>query len=219
MTAANNRFAGINLAPALLSPPIGTIANMATEPEPPSEVLKLTARMFRGEEAAFREFYDLYFDRLLRYLLVVTRGQEEIAHEALQLTFVRTARHVRTFDSETALWNWLAVVARNCAADELRKRNRQQSLLARFFRQLPADEDLKCDGESEQLMKFLETEIAGLPEDDRALIEGKYIAQKTVRDLADERQMTQKAMESRLLRIRQKLRAATLSRLKNEAAD
>src|SRR5579862_5816353 len=219
MTAANKCFAGINLAPALLSPPIGTIANMETEPEPPSEVLKLTARMSRGEEAAFHEFYDLYFDRLLRYLLVVTRGQEEIAHEALQLTFVRTARHVRTFDSETALWNWLAVVARNCAADELRKRNRQQSLLARFFRQLPADEDLKCDGESEKLMKFLETEIAGLPEDDRALIEGKYIAQKTVRDLADERQTTEKAMESRLLRIRQKLRTATLSRLKNEATD
>jgi RNA polymerase sigma factor (sigma-70 family) len=219
MTAVNNRFAGINLAPAFLNPPIGTIANMATEPEPPSDVLQLTARMSRGEEAAFHEFYDRYFDRLLRYLLVVTRGQEEIAHEALQLTFVRTARHVRTFGSEAAFWNWLAVVARNCAADELRKRNRQQSLLARFFHQLPADGDLKYDGESEQLLKFLETEIAGLPEDDRALIEGKYIAQKTVRDLADERQTTEKATESRLLRIRQKLRAATLSRLKNEATD
>lgn len=219
MTAVNNRFTGINLAPAFLNPPIGTIGDMATEPEPSSGILELTARMSQGEEAAFHEFYDLYFDRLLRYLLVVTRGQEEIAHEALQLTFVRTARHVRAFDSETAFWNWLAVVARNCAADEFRRRNRQQSLLARFFHQLPAEVDLKCDGESEQLLKFLETEIAGLPEDDRALIEGKYIGQKTVRDLAGERQTTEKALESRLLRLRQKLRTATLGRLKNEATD
>jgi len=219
MTAVNNHFAGVNLTPAFLSPPIETIAKMATEPEPSSDVLKLTARMSRGDEAAYHEFYDLYFDRLLRYLLVVTRGREEIAHEALQLAFVRTARHVRTFDSETAFWNWLAVVARNCAADELRKRNRQQSLLARFFHQRPADADLKGGGECEQLLKLLEKEMAGLPEDERALIEGKYLAEKTVRSLAGERQMTEKAMESRLLRIRRKLRAAILGQLKNETTD
>jgi RNA polymerase sigma factor (sigma-70 family) len=218
MTAANNRFAGINLTPAFLSPPIETLAKMATEPGPPSDVLKLTVRMSRGDESAFDEFYDLYFHRLLRYLLVVTRGQEEIAHEALQLAFVRIARHVRTFDSETAFWNWLAAVARNCAADEWRKRNRQQSLLARFFHQHPADADLKGDEEGEQFLKLLEKEIAVLPEDERALIEGKYLAGKTVRSLANERQITEKAMESRLLRIRRKLRAAILGRLKNETA-
>ena len=219
MTAVNNRIAGVKLTPAFLSPPIETLAKMVAEPGPPSDVLKLTARMSRGDEAAYHEFYDLYFHRLLRYLLVVTRGQEEIAHEALQLAFVRIARHVRMFDSEAAFWNWLAVVARNCAADESRKRNRQQSLLARFFRQRTAEMDSKAEEESEQLLKFLEREIAGLPEDERALIEGKYLAEKTVRSLADERQMTEKATESRLLRIRRNLRAAILGRLKNETTD
>jgi RNA polymerase sigma factor (sigma-70 family) len=219
MTAVNHHFAGVNLTPAYLSPTIETIAKIATEPEPPSDVLQLTARMSRGDEAAYHEFYDLYFDRLLRYLLVVTGGQEEIAHEALQFSFVRIARHVRKFDSETAFWNWLAMLARNCAADELRKRNRQQSLLARFFQQRPADAGLKGGGDGERLLKLLEKEMAGLPEGERALIEGKYLAEKTVRNLADERQMTEKAMESRLLRIRRKLRVAILGRLKNETPD
>src|SRR5271170_6716645 len=103
MIVVSTNFAGMNIAPVFY-PPIEIIAKMATEPMPPPDVLTLTARMLRGEEAAFHEFYKLYFNRLLRYLFVVTGGQEEIAREALQLTFVRVARHVRKFDSETAFW-------------------------------------------------------------------------------------------------------------------
>jgi RNA polymerase sigma factor (sigma-70 family) len=219
MTVVSNHFAGVNIAPAFLSPPTEIIATMATEPKPPPDVLTLTARLSRGDEAAFHEFYKIYFNRLFRYLIVVTNGQEEIAREALQLTFVRVARHVRKFDSETAFWNWLAVLARNCAVDELRKRNRQQNLLARFFQQRPADVDLKGDEADEEFLKLLEKEIAGLPDDERLLLERKYFAEETARGLAGEFQVTEKAMESRLLRIRRKLKAVILDRLKNETTD
>ena len=219
MTVVNNHLAGVNIAPAFLSPPIEIIAKMATEPKPPPDVLTMTIRLSRGDEAAFHEFYKLYFNRLLRYLFVVTGGQEEIAREALQLAFVRVARHVRKFDSETAFWNWLAVLARNCAVDELRKRNRQQSLLARFFQQRPAGADLKDDEADEQFLKLLEKEIADLPDDERRLLERKYFAEETARGLAEEFQVTEKAMESRLLRIRRKLKIVMLDRLKNETTD
>ena len=55
----------------------------------PPDVAALTRALARGDEAAFREFYGAYFDRLLRYLLVVTGGDETAAREALQLTLVR----------------------------------------------------------------------------------------------------------------------------------
>jgi RNA polymerase sigma factor (sigma-70 family) len=218
MTVASTKFAGVNITPAFLNPPIEIIAKMATEPEPP-DVLALTARLSRGDEAAFHEFHKLYFSRLLCYLFVVTGGQEEIAREALQLTFVRVARHVRKFDSETAFWNWLVVLARNCAVDELRKRNRQQSLLARFFNQRPAGADLKDDEADERFLKLLEKEIAHLPDDERRLLERKYFAGETARGIAEEFQVTEKAMESRLLRIRRKLKMVMLDRLKNETTD
>jgi len=205
----------MNNPPAFLNPPIAIITKMATEPEPPPDVLALTARMARGDEAAFHEFHALYFLRLLRYLLVVTQGQEDIAREALQLTFVRVARHVRKFESEKAFWNWLAVLARNCAVDELRKRTRQQHLLARFFQQRPAD----ARNDEIEFQKVVEHEIAKLPEDERLLLERKYIAEETARGLAEELQITEKAMESRLLRIRRKLKALVLNRLKNETPD
>jgi len=220
MTVVSNNFAGVNITPAFLSPPIEIFAKMATELKPPPpDVLTLTARMSRGDEAAFHEFYTLYFNRLLRYLFVVAGGQEEIAREALQLTFVRVARHVRKFDSETAFWNWLAVLARNCAVDELRKRNRRQNLLVRFFQQRPGDVDLKSNAADEQFLKLLEKGIAGLPDDERWLLERKYFAEETARCLAEEFQVTEKAMESRLLRIRKKLKVMILDRLKNETTD
>lgn len=192
---------------------------MANEPKPPPDVLTLTSRMSRGDEEAFHDFYKLYFNRLLRYLFVITGREEEIAREALQLAFVRVARHVREFHSETAFWNWLAVLARNCAVDELRKRKRHQSLLARFFQQWPADADLKSDEDDEQFLKLLEIEIASLPDDERLLLERKYFTEETARGLAEEFQVTEKAMESRLLRIRRKLKTVILDRLKNETTN
>ena len=218
MNAASNHFAAADMSPAFLDSRLEIIAKMATEAKP-SDVQALTARMSRGEEAAFHEFHALYFHRLLRYLFVITGGQEEIAREVLQLTFVRVARKVRRFESETAFWNWLAVLARNCAVDELRKRNRQQNLLARFFQRRPAEADLTEDETDEQFLKLLEKEIANLPDDERLLLERKYFAEETARVLAEEFQITEKAMESRLLRIRRKLRAVILHRLKHETPE
>jgi RNA polymerase sigma factor (sigma-70 family) len=215
MTFTRSDLAGRCILPALVDSPI-IIAKMASEQEQSPNVSELTARMSRGDEAAFHEFYQLYFNRLLRYLLVVANGQEEIAREALQLTFVRVARHVRRFESETVFWSWLTVLARSSIADELRKRNRYQSLLARFFQQQPADADLKSRNADERFLKLLQDEIAGLPAEERALLERKYFDGEPVRGLADEWQLTEKAMESRLLRIRRKLKTAILDKLKNE---
>lgn len=218
MAVVSNHFTGMSFPPAYLNPPIEIITQMATEPKP-SDVQALTTRMSRGDEAAFHEFHALYFHRLLRYLFVVTGGQEELAREVLQLAFVRVARRVRRFDSETEFWNWLAVLARHCAVDEVRKRNRQQHLLARFFRQQPAEVDSADDEVDEQFWELVEKEIAHLPEDERRLLERKYFSEDTTRVLADEFQITEKAMESRLLRIRRKLKSLVLDRLKNETPE
>jgi RNA polymerase sigma-70 factor (ECF subfamily) len=216
MTLVESRFVGEITPLALVNSPIETIATMAAEHKKTPEVPDLTARMSRSEEAAFHEFYRLYFNRLLRYLFVVAGGREEIAREALQLAFVRVARHVRCFDSEAAFWNWLALLARNCVIDEARKRNRYQSLLARFFEQRGTVADCPGDDADERLAELLQNGLAGLPDAERALLERKYLNGETVRELATEWKMTEKAMESHLLRIRRKLKAAMLGQLQNE---
>src|ERR1035438_7383860 len=102
-----------------------------TPPEP-LDVAALTRRMAEGDEPAYRTFYDAYFNRLSRYLLVVTAGNEDAAREALQSALVRVVRHIKVFPSDAVFWSWLTVLARSALNDQTRKRRRYLAFLARF---------------------------------------------------------------------------------------
>jgi RNA polymerase sigma-70 factor (ECF subfamily) len=176
--------------------------------------------MAGGNEAAYRQFYDAYFDRLLRYLLVVTGGNEEAAREALQLALVRVVRHVKVFAEEEKFWSWLTVLARSALADESRKRRRYFAFLDRFTRHQETGPSAMDNGEAdEQLRALLESKLTALPEEERQLVEQKYILRQSVREIADGQQTTEKAVESRLSRVRRKLKDAVLAELKNERAN
>ena len=184
------------------------------------DVAVLTRAMAGGDETAYRHFYDAYFDRLLRYLLVVTGGNEEAAREALQLALVRVVRHVKAFESEEKFWSWLTVLARSALADESRKRRRYFAFLDRFTRQQEPGPAAMDNGEAdEQLRALLERKLTALPEGERQLVEQKYILRQSVREIADGQQTTGKAVESRLSRVRHKLKDAVLAELKNERAN
>ena len=173
--------------------------------------------MVRGDETAYRLFYEAYFERLLRYLLVVTGGNEEAAREALQLALVRVVRHAKVFESEEKFWSWLTVLARSALADESRKRRRYFSFLERFTCHQETRMAVADNGEAdEQLRALLAGKLAALPVDERRLVEQKYLLHKSVREIADEQQTTEKAVESKLSRVRRKLKDAVLAELKNE---
>ena len=173
--------------------------------------------MARGEEAAFRAFYDAYFDRLLRYLLVVTGGNEQAAREALQAAMVRVVRHVRPFDAEDKFWSWLTVLARSALVDESRKQRRWFAFLERFSRHAETENAAINNGEAdEKLRDLLVQKVSALPPDDRELIAQKYFLRRSVREIADAQRTTEKAVESKLSRIRAKLKDAVFAGLKNE---
>ena len=131
--------------------------------------------MVRGDETAYRLFYEAYFDRLLRYLLVVTGGNEEAAREALQLALVRVVRHVKVFDAEEKFWSWLTVLARSALADESRKRRRYFSFLERFTRHQETKMGMADNGDAdEQLRTLLDGKLSALPADEQRLVEQKY---------------------------------------------
>ena len=216
MIFAKNNYAGGATPPAIVNLPIEIIVTTAPDQSQPAEVTALTARMARGDEAAFHEFYARYGNRLLRYLFVVASGREELAREALQQAFVRVARKGWSFATEPAFWNWLALLARQCVSDEMRKQNRYQNLLTRFFQQQPAVADLPGEKADQRIEELLQSELAELLDNERALLERKYLNGEPIRALAAEWQMTEKAMESHLLRIRRKLKATMLGRLRDE---
>src|SRR2546427_4287238 len=88
--------------------------------------------MKEGDEMAYRIFYDAYYHRLWRYLLVVTSGDEEASGEALQSALVRVVRHIKVFPDDAAFWGWLTVLARSALSDQTRGRRRYLAFLDRF---------------------------------------------------------------------------------------
>jgi RNA polymerase sigma-70 factor (ECF subfamily) len=181
------------------------------------DMAALTRRMRVGEEAAYREFYDAYYARLLRYLLVVAAGDEEAASEALEGALLRVVRHIKVFSSEEVFWSWLTVLARSAFSDHSRKRRRYLAFLDRFTQHSQIEqagpENAKVDA---RLQGALDRGLAALDEDERQIVEWKYFRHQSVREIASELQTSDKAIESRLVRIRRKLKTILLLQLRNE---
>lgn len=198
-----------NLLPALNRAPI--VAEVPAK-NPVPDAASLTAGIRAGNEEAFRAFHELYFDRLYQFLLIVARGNEEEARDALQETLLRVIRYARKFDNEDAFWSWLKVVARSAARDAGRKQHRYFNLLKKFARH--SETQFPSANSTPSLGELLDESLEELPASDRDLIRAKYLHGASVRELAAERGLTEKAVESLLLRLRQRIREFILNKLK-----
>jgi len=197
-----------NLSTALNHVPI--VAEIPATNTAPN-IASLTAGLRAGNEEAFREFHHLYFHRLHQFLLVVARGEEHEAREALQETLLRVVRHARKFDDEDAFWCWLKVVAHNAARDGGRKQHRYFGLLQKFAEHLRNSAEPAAPNDP-PLGDWLQESLEELPPQDRHLLEAKYLHGATVREIATDTGLTEKAIESRLLRLRQRIREFILKK-------
>src|SRR5437870_4848068 len=63
-------------------------------------IRQITTRMQERDEAAFGEFYERYCDRLYRFLLLLTRGNESHSRDLLQATMIKVMQRIRPFSDE-----------------------------------------------------------------------------------------------------------------------
>ena len=86
----------------------------------------------QGDQQAFAKLYDTYSSNLygLAYSIL---GDEEIAADVLQMSFVKIWRKITTFDQNRgSIFTWMLNITRNTAIDEYRKINRQLDNKERF---------------------------------------------------------------------------------------
>jgi len=191
-----------------------TVEATSTPEATPGGVAHLTRRLAAGEEEAFREFHRNYFNRLYQFLLVVTRGQEHEAQEALQESLLRVVRYVREFETDDAFWDWLKVVARSAARDGGRKHRRYFNLLQNFALRWQNDAHERIATEDNRLSALLEESLDELDPQERRLIESKYLNGETVKELSAQTGLTEKAVESRLGRLRRRVRELMIKKLR-----
>jgi RNA polymerase sigma-70 factor (ECF subfamily) len=177
------------------------------------DILALTRAVRGGNAEAFSRFYDLYSFRLYKFLLVFAHGDENEAREVCQAVFIKLARRCDAFDDERRLWAWLCVLAKNTFVDRCRSRQR----LSRFVSldELSVEPSGQVRPEN-RLGGILREALAALPPDERELIQAAYVDKRPLRELAAEAGLTYKAVESRLGRLRQKLKEQMLKGLRHE---
>lgn len=172
---------------------------------------RLTTAMARGDDAAWSEFNRAYGPAIFRQLLALTRGDHDLAQEALQHTYLRVAKHVRTCDTEAMFKAWLRTVARTALQDCWRRRRSFTDLL---FRRQQEPAELADPGADDRLMTELDAALGRLDAADQALLEAKYFSGLDIKTLACNLGLTPKAVESRLTRARAALRRELVAALR-----
>lgn len=169
----------------------------------------LTAALRAGNEGAFRWLHAQWNERLHRYCFAVAGGDDALAQEIAQCAYVRVVRHVRVLPDEAALWAWLARAARDAATDLRRKGGRYLGALIRFAAWFRPARETSDDG----LMAALETALAELDAEERALVEARYFRREPLEATGTRLGCTARAIEGRLARVREKLRRLIAAQL------
>jgi len=211
--------------PATSSPALGahisTRAALEKSAELPPEaaadfapdLAELTQAVCRGDAAAFTRFYELYSWRLYKHLLVLARGNEAEAREVLQTVVVKLAKKFRVFDEERRLWGWLCRMARNAYVDLCRARRRDRRFVP--LEEHKAELVETRDGDH-RLSASLCHALEQLTAEERELIRAAYVDERPLQELAIASCCTYKAVESRLARLRRKLKTNLLNHLRHE---
>jgi RNA polymerase sigma-70 factor (ECF subfamily) len=178
------------------------------------ELKHLTAGLARGDDAAWAQFHRDYGPAIFRQLLGATRGDHDLASEALQQTYLRIARHARPCDSEVMFGAWLRVVARTALSDCRRRRRSFWDMLRRRANEPEEpDRDAGAHEEDNFLTGAIDAALAALAPEERALLEAKYYDGESVHVIAERLGISIKAAESRLTRARTELRQQLSDRI------
>jgi len=97
--------------------------------------IELIARVVAGDAAAERELYETYVDRIFR-LTFRLAGDDELARDFTQATFIRAFEKIGSFRGESSLSTWLHSIGVSVALNGLRKAKRIKT------REAPMEEGL-----------------------------------------------------------------------------
>jgi RNA polymerase sigma-70 factor (ECF subfamily) len=163
----------------------------------------LRQAVLAGNERAWQIWYDESFAALDAFLLWRCGGLRDLADELLQETWLVAVRRIRSFNPEQAPFRgWLRGIAVHVLQNRFRRRQRDAAVVS-----LNGDVANPRDAaEIRERGERVAQALAELPEHYEAVLRAKYLEQKSVAEIAQERQETEKAIESLLTRAREAFR-------------
>lgn len=164
--------------------------------------------MNNHDEKQFLEFYDLYVDKIYRYIFFRV-GSEELAKDLTSDAFLKSWQYLNK-NQELGIKNqelrnpraFIYQVARNLIADNYRQKDRAPLSLEEIADKRIAD---KTDGPVEQVMLSLEIEsvkgaLSCLSEDYQEIIIWRYLDELEIKEIAEILEKSEGAVRTLLSR-------------------
>lgn len=180
---------------------------------------QLIALMLKGDEAAFREFFDGYFPRLFRFAAPRLGGDQDATKEVVQATLIKAIRNLANYRGEAALFSWLCRICRRQIVDHLRAQHRHADrlVLVEDSKEMqdvleavaaPSTDEPPHGYSAEETRRIVQSVLDRLPNRYGDVLEWKYIEGRSVEEIAEALGVGQIAAQSLLARARVAFRTA-----------
>jgi RNA polymerase sigma-70 factor (ECF subfamily) len=168
----------------------------------------------RGDRAAVAAFYERHLPLVWRYACWRLNDDIHAAQDVVSETFVEAVRGLRAGEARVpadgALLAWLTGIARNKVADCLRRRRSSHKALAAWAAKTASagaqEPDPVADLQKAETKAQVAEVMNGLPDEERLVLELKYLEGLSVGEIAARLCRTEKAVESLLFRGRRSFR-------------
>jgi RNA polymerase sigma-70 factor (ECF subfamily) len=177
----------------------------------------LVARLVRGDEAAFGEFFESHFGPLFRFAMPRVANDAQIAEDVVQAALCLAVRKLASYRGEAALLTWLCTFCRHEISAHFEKVSRVPPMVE-LLDDIPevraALESLSAADRPEAALRRNETSrlvqlvLDRLPGHYGDALEWKYIDGLSVVEIAERLNVGVKAAESMLTRARTAFRDA-----------
>jgi RNA polymerase sigma-70 factor (ECF subfamily) len=164
---------------------------------------ELIAQVARGDQTAMAQVYDRYSSIVYSVALRVL-GDTGKAEDVLQEVFLSLWRHPATYQAARGtLAAWLAVIARNRAIDQIRRRRDTQDV-----EEIPLalHHNLEDEAVRAQLIGRVRQSLATMPEEQRSALELAFFKGMTHSEIAASTQQPLGTVKTRIRSALQALR-------------
>lgn len=172
----------------------------------PGAERQLVEGLLRGEEASYRQLYEVFAPRLRALLLRIFRDPTMV-DDAVQATFLAVFQKIEQFGGRSALFTWMTRIGLNKAGHLARKQARSRRLVGGIE---PADAPVTPEqhGSEREQHRYLESLIAALPLEKRSALLLFEVEGFSVQEIADITGEPRGTVLARLSRTRAELREA-----------
>jgi RNA polymerase sigma-70 factor, ECF subfamily len=141
-------------------------------------------KAIQGDQGAFSQLYDLYFDKIYRYMYFRMRKQSE-AEDLTQEVFIKALRAIGSYKvGGTPFASWLFKIAHNQVIDHVRKNEKYQSTSLDEVANMMSDDDPVGDTERSMEIEELTEAISLLPPAQQEVISLRFVADLPIAEVA-----------------------------------